>query len=262
MERRLFPEERSIPWWYPWTTANISATIETDECHLQARGYPSTLLFTMKHLAIPLPALLLSVVCTAQAPTPKDSTQYLFGGNMRVSGGGGFMMQVGNVAVEDGLVTGAGGGGGVLFADRLLLGGYGMGMTTNVHRTLAVNDSLGLAARLNFGHGGVWVQYSITPHRAIHPVVNMQLGWGSASWQFDGNGSGNGNKDPQDISDLVMVITPSAGVEFNIKPWFRPNLYIGYRSVSGLDLVDVGSDGLNGVFGGVSLLFGGFFCDR
>ncbi len=168
------------------------------------------------------------------------------------------MLQLGNLALENGLVTGTGGGGGIIFDDRLLLGGYGMGLSTNAHRTLQVNDSLALAARLSFGHGGFWFQYSLGPERAIHPVINMQLGWGGATWKFDGADRDQGNKYPQDISDLVMVITPSVGIEFNIKPWFRPNVYIGYRYVDGLELQDVPSDGLNGFFGGLSLLFGGF----
>lgn len=190
-----------------------------------------------------------------------DSTQYLFGNDIRVSGAGGLIMQTGSIGLEDGTVNSMGGGGGVLFDRQLLLGIYGMGLATEIRRTIAVSDTSGQLARLDLGHGGFWLQYSLLPHKAIHPFVSMQLGWGTATWNFQRDEYFNDNnmeKVPENINDRIFVFSPSAGAEFNIASWFRPTVYVGFRFVDGLALQQTRSGDLDGIFFGINLLFGGF----
>ncbi|MBL7963341.1 MAG: hypothetical protein JNM31_05780 [Flavobacteriales bacterium] len=207
-----------------------------------------------------LPLLLLfgtgSILQAQQAP----ETRYLFAGPLHVSGAGGLLMQGGSIDAFSGISGFMGGGGGVLFSQRLLVGGYGMGLTTQVERNIFFTDrDRALKAELSFGHGGFWFQYSAMPHKPVHPVVGLQLGWGAATWDFDDDQfHTQDNPAVRDIEDRVFVITPTLGCDLNITPWFRPTILAGYRYVDGLSLPQTDADELDGFFLSIALLFGGF----
>jgi hypothetical protein len=77
----------------------------------------------------------------------------------------------------------------------------------------------------------------------------------------------------ESVNDNVFVFTPQAEVEFNMARWFKVNLGIGYRLVTGTsltydayttDLQYIGKEKyfnnneFSSFVGTVSLLFGGF----
>ena len=187
-------------------------------------------------------------------------TRYLFGGNMKVSGAGGMLVQVGSIDLNSNITTGAGVGGGLIFDRRLLVGAYAMGLTSQVDRMFPYNGS-DWEARFNFAHGGLWLQYSLWAREPMHPFIGVQLGWGAAEWNFEGDDDyedgGPPYFGPSDKNDQVLVITPTLGAQMNITPWFRPDLVIGYRIVDGLELDGTSDGSLDGPFFGIDLMFGG-----
>lgn len=192
----------------------------------------------------------------------QDSTRYLSNGKFHVSGAGGMLFQAGTVPAQNDLHVHIGGGGGLLIDRRFLIGAFGMGLSSYTERYLPT-DSVDRRANLEIDQSGVLVQYAFTPSRPVHPFACLQVGWGRARWNFDDdNDDNNGNNgdqsnDPSDLSDRITVITPSAGVQLNITHWFRPDIYVGWRFVSGLDLRGMDADDLSGFFFGVNAFFGG-----
>ena len=105
--------------------------------------------------------------------------------------------------------------------------------------TLENNDDQRFDFRFKGGHIG----YAFIPYKAVHPVLNVELGRGRATLQGEGN-------------DDMFVIQPSAGVEINVFRWFRLGLEGGYRFARNVDYVSLTDDDLSGAFGKASLKFG------
>lgn len=98
----------------------------------------------------------------------------------------------------------------------------------------------------------------------MHPFVSIQLGRGEASWEYeDAYGNNHVNEPgslrvPATLTDRIFVLSPSVGAEFNVFPWFRPDLSVGYRALSGPALPDTRPSDLNGGYIALHVLFGGF----
>jgi hypothetical protein len=84
--------------------------------------------------------------------------------------------------------------------------------------------------------------YSFCAHRAIHPVINVELGRGKT--RFAG------------VTDRIVVAQPSAGLEINVFRWLHLGLEGGYRFVSGNNTEGLTNSQLSGAFGQASLRFG------
>ena len=97
--------------------------------------------------------------------------------------------------------------------------------------------------RFDFKYNGGKIGYAFIPYKAIHPVLNFEIGKGRASL------SGVGE-------DKVLVMQPSAGFEVNVFRWFRLGVEGGYRFVQNSDLAGISTDQMSGAFGQASLKFG------
>lgn len=181
---------------------------------------------------------------------------YLFqNANLRVSGAGGLLIDIGPVADQSsGFV---GGGGGVLFNDQVLVGIFGMGMANEgIESFFPVNNTERLAF-LSFGYGGAMVTYSPWANRVVHPIVSGRAGWGWASWELDTDE----NFDPSEevlYEDNVTILHLEAGAEVNLLPWMKLQVLGGYRYADGLELPRISSSDLRGAYGGLRVMFGGW----
>ncbi len=98
--------------------------------------------------------------------------------------------------------------------------------------------------RFDFKYNGGKLGYAFVPYRAIHPVLNFEVGRGEV--KLGGVGR-----------DQVLIIQPSAGVEINVFRWFRFGLEGGYRSVQNYNLGGgLTEEKLSGAYGQASLKFG------
>jgi len=86
------------------------------------------------------------------------------------------------------------------------------------------------------------LQYGIKNHKPFHPQVGFEIG--------------RGKVDLGEISDRILVVQPSAGLEINIFRWFHLGLDGGYRFVSDSSLPGLSDADLSGWYGQASLKFG------
>lgn len=178
--------------------------------------------------------LLLLSAATAHAQTEKT----LFGNSKLESTGGwgGYRMHIGQIADQDVQIssfhlTGE--------YERKLLAGYNFNwMTSDVS---VARD--GQARNLEFRWHSFQLGYQIASHRVIHPVLGLDLGLGRVKVSDLGR-------------DRLYVLSPSAGLEFNLYRWFHLSLEGGYRLVSGVRIANLRDADFSGAFGLVSLKFG------
>lgn len=169
----------------------------------------------------------------------QEEMQYLLGGtdsNVPISGFAGVLSEFSSFDKDFGFSMG--GGAAMLFNQKIFIGGYGLGLTTQHLRTFT--DHIDITVRTEayytrFGHGGFWFGYIHNPHKAIHFSVNAKLGWGAVSLSDE-----TYHKDPSQRWDLYMqdnvfVITPQVDVNMNLLKWLRVNVGVGYRLVTGVD---------------------------
>lgn len=194
-----------------------------------------------------------------------DSTRYVFGSD-KVSGAGGLLMDWSSFPLGDLVCTTMGGGGGLLIDRRFLIGGFGQGIaSTFIHQDLTVDGRV-YQGTFQMGYGGAWLAYSFLPREPIHPYISCQIGWGAAEWHFDDDDADDDEgthmpdsiRVPDNMQDQVIVFAPSIGIELNMLRWFRPDVFVGYRMVGGLDLPGTEEKDLDGFMAGINLMFGGF----
>lgn len=121
------------------------------------------------------------------------------------------------------LNTAVGGGGGLVI-NSVFIGAYGMG-SVDFEQLLETGE----VEKLDLGHGGLWLGFTISPQSLLHLYGSARIGWGAVNISFD---------DPflryQEI-DKVFVATPEVGLEMNIARWLRVVGTVGYRYVDGVN---------------------------
>jgi hypothetical protein len=159
----------------------------------------------------------------------------------RISGFGGPTMSYSTIKGEFAFMMGGGGG---IIINNLFLGGYGEGLSNkiNIGNDYSLRD-------LDFGHGGFWVGYELSPKSIIHPVISSRIGWG--------NISGYNTTENKFFADNVFVVIPTVSAEINFTRFFKINVGAEYRqtlnvnNISSLSNKDFSSLGvyMNFVFG-------------
>lgn len=97
--------------------------------------------------------------------------------------------------------------------------------------------------RFDFRFSGGRIGYAFLPYKAVHPLLNVELGRGRAKLAGEGN-------------DDMFIIQPSAGVEINVFRWFRIGMEGGYRFARNVDYASLSDSDLSGPFAQASLKFG------
>ena len=110
---------------------------------------------------------------------------------------------------------------------------------------------------INFGYGGLELEYIIQSDRLIHSSVCMLIGAGGVSYRHEllDDDSWDEWNSP---SDAFFVFEPSANVELNIISFFRINAGVSYRFISGANLDDLKNNDLAGPSATLTLKFGKF----
>lgn len=114
------------------------------------------------------------------------------------------------------------GGGGGLVLNSFFIGGYGLGSID--FDALLDNGDID---RVEIGHGGFWLGYTLRPDKLLHVYTDARIGWGAVNIDDRINS----------FSDLdkIFVFTPEIGVELNLTRWFRVGATAGYRMVNGVN---------------------------
>jgi hypothetical protein len=203
--------------------------------------------------------LLLFFSGTAHAQEPET----LFGSSVDHGGYGAVSLRMSSIQGSDVLLVG--GYGGWLIDHRLMLGGGGYGLVTDVRASQVAQDRYnpeGDPLYVDFGYGGFMMEYMIAPNDLIHVNVQALIGGGAVSYReswynddddwFDDDRRYGG-------TDVLFVVEPAVHAEINMTSWFRIMAGVSYRYVSGLDeLRGIDTDDLRGIAGNLTFKFGAF----
>jgi hypothetical protein len=94
----------------------------------------------------------------------------------------------------------------------------------------------------NLASNSLLLGYTPISYRAVHPIISL--------------GVGSGNITTKDASDRAFMLTPAAGIEFNVTRWCHIDAQVSYRSVLDTDFTQYSSKDFSGVYGQVNLKFG------
>jgi hypothetical protein len=169
-----------------------------------------------------------------------------------VSGGyGAPMVSYTRFAGSDAVLVG--GRGGWVINHRLVIGGGGYGVANRVEPPAGAT-SYGADHQINFGYGGVWLEYLIAPMEVVHGSIGTLIGGGGINYhRYRGSGMRGDSE-----SDEVFVLDPAVGVEVNVTTFLRFAVQAGYRIVRGVTLVALDNSDASGFTAGAVLKFGKF----
>ncbi len=143
-----------------------------------------------------------------------------------------------------------GGGGGLLLNQTIFIGGYGMGLAPVIGTDVILNNVNYDNLEIAFGHGGLWFGYIHNYRKLIHFGASTKLGWGNITL--------NDHRLANPYADNVIVITPQVEAEMNISRWFKINVGLGYRLVSGVNETVLNKKDFNSPQLTVGFIFGWF----
>jgi len=128
------------------------------------------------------------------------------------------------------------------------VGGYGLAsdITTDFDRT-------DVSALLNFGYGGVEVEYIFYPQHMFHFTLYTLIGVGGADFFTREEGS-----DEEWDGDSFLIIEPGFNLEFNIREGWRIDFGYTYRFVSDLQMEGLNNEDLRDVAATLTLRLGKF----
>lgn len=188
----------------------------------------------MKNILI---IICLMLFCMIKIHAQEEEIQTLFGDRpLEITGFGGPFMNFSVFNKEFAYMMGGGGG---IIINNFMIGGYGIGLAN----TLYFDNS---DEEISFGHGGFWLGYQLIPDKLVHPVIQVQLGWGGLNSK-DRYGELINNL------DKLFIITPILEVEMNITRFFRIGLGGSYRIAAFTDNSILSAGDMSGP--GVNLAF-------
>ena len=181
------------------------------------------------------------------------------GGEISHGGFGGPVIKYTQIYGEPALLVG--GRGGWIINHSFILGGGGYGLVNNIRSNnsqpvgmVGINSTY-----LNFGYGGVELEYIIQSDKLIHSSISTLVGGGSISYRNKlWDEIDDQNDDLNSPSDGFFVFEPSINAELNIISFMRINAGFSYRFISGASLDDLRNSDLAGPSAMLTLKFGKF----
>lgn len=179
----------------------------------------------------------------------------VFEGDIDNGGFGGPVVKFTQVKGNFGVIVG--GYGGWLINHQFLIGGGGYGLANDILADQQVTDIFGYTERpkLNFGYGGLMLEYYHNPMRLIHFSVSLLVGGGGISYRegfFMEHSSGD------NTPDAFFVLEPGISGELNVAKFFKIGLGASYRWASGVNMVGIKNSDLSNFSVNLALKFGKF----
>jgi hypothetical protein len=149
----------------------------------------------------------------------------LINGPIENGGFGGPVLKVGSFNGEVAILVG--GRGGWIINHSFIIGGGGYGLVNNVKAKV-----LGPYGEryLNFGYGGLELEYVSESHRLINFSFQTLIGAGGLSWRDPDVRTGMRDSD----SDTFFMVEPGVNVTLNVTKYFRMSGGVSYRFISGV----------------------------
>lgn len=178
----------------------------------------------------------------------QGDTETLISGDIESGGYGGPVVKIGQIQGKSGIFVG--GQGGWIINHQFVLGGGGYGLTNDIlMEDIESTEDL----YLNFGYGGLFVEYIIAPKKLLHFTVNSLIGAGGVSFR---------DKDYEQTDsyddDSFFVLEPGVSLALNLHKHIRITLGGTYRYITGVDLEGTSNSDLSCATFEVRLKFGSF----
>lgn len=171
----------------------------------------------------------------------------LINGSIENGGFGGPVLKIGSFNGEAAILVG--GRGGWIVNHSFIIGGGGYGLANDVKAKVAGPYG---ERFLNFGYGGVELEYISEPNRLINFSVQTLIGGGGLGWRDENGGMRNSD------SDSFFIVEPGVNVTVNVTTYFRFSGGISYRFISGVQSPASSNPDLSGPSGVVTFRFGKF----
>jgi len=204
----------------------------------------------MKYLLLFIPLFLAISHLVAQELDDKaddDEPKTLLSDDVKVTGFGGLFMSF--TQIEDNYVNMMGGGGAMIFSEKFFVGGYGLGMTTN----LEASKGQFFEKEMDFGHGGLWLGFIFKNRSTIHPTLSAFVGWGNVSARSVTTGYTD-----RETFDNFFVVSPVLEIEFNLAKFFRIGIGGTYHHYSNINFSEYTDKDFSSPGAYLSLKFGEF----
>lgn len=193
----------------------------------------------MKTVAVVVTLLLAASLGYGQA-------EQLIEGDIESGGFGGPVLKITSIGGSTGILVG--GRGGWIINHTFIIGGGGYGLANDVSATTPGPNG---EPYVNFGYGGLELEYVQNWERLIHFSVGLLIGAGGVGHRGTYNeGDINGK--------AVFVMEPWAEVHLNVATFFRISGGASYRWVTGANHPAASDSRLSGVSGILTLRFGSF----
>ena len=173
----------------------------------------------------------------------------LINGPIESGGFGGPVIKIGSLNGEVAMLVG--GRGGWIVNHSFIIGGGGYGLVNNVKAK--VPGPYG-ERYLNFGYGGLELEYVSEPHRLINFSFQTLIGAGGLSWRDPDVRVGMSNSN----DDTFFIVEPGVNATLNVTTYFRISGGISYRYISGVQSPAAGNPDLSGPSGVLTFRFGKF----
>jgi hypothetical protein len=173
----------------------------------------------------------------------------LIKGPIESGGFGGPVIKAGSFNGEAAILVG--GRGGWIINHSFIIGGGGYGLVNDVKAKV-----LGPYGEryLNFGYGGLELEYVSEPDRLINYSFQTLIGAGGLSWRDENIQVGMRNSD----SDTFFIVEPGVNATLNVTTYFRISGGVSYRFISGVQSPASSNADLSGPSGVLTFRFGKF----
>jgi hypothetical protein len=197
----------------------------------------------MRNLIVAVSLLGFAAVASAQEQT-------LIKGNVETHGFGTPVVKYSRVFDQDSVLVGARGG--VIINKSFVLGAAAYGVANDV---TAPSSAFPQRAPLDlqFGYGGLELEYIVKPESVAHLSVSSLVGVGGT--RFVEHGSRFDRDDRIGDPDVFFVLEPGVNAEVNVTSWLHLNGGVSYRVVNGVEQVGLTNDDFRGAAATVSVRF-------
>ncbi|HAL57166.1 MAG TPA: hypothetical protein DCP63_12015 [Bacteroidetes bacterium] len=192
-------------------------------------------------------ATLLLALCLAALPALSQE-ETLFNGNIESGGFGGPVLKAGGFNGEAGLLVG--GRGGWIINNSFIVGGGGYGLVNSVKaKALGPRNQ----QYLDFGYGGLELEYISRSNKLIHLSFMTMIGAGGVGWRDREMGYDNDSN-----PDAFFILEPAVNATLNVTRYFRISAGASYRYISGVSSNATTNADLSGPSGTLTFRFGKF----
>lgn len=200
---------------------------------------------------------LLGLMLLWSLATPAFAQHHLFGGGMGMGGYAGPVLKYS--AVDGAPAFFLGGRAGIVIAldstNSLSVGGGMYGLMTGVEASTP--ELSGEPRYLQFGYGGIELEYTLRPGNLLHLSTSTLLGVGRADYDADDYAYGaHGFGHAWGGGPAFFVAEPGVGATLNLTPFLRLGLGASYRFVGGGLQQELRAVRLSGPAGMLSLQVG------